>query len=223
MILILISLAAQLLPHSPASLVRVTREAFLMGTSLRIEVVTQSRAGGIQTIGAAFDEVARLEAKLSTWRDDSEVAGLNQAPAGVPVALSQELYTLLREAAAWTDSTAGAFDPAIGALVDAWDLRGAGRLPPAEAIAAARALTGVHRFVFDDSRRTVAKPADGAWLDTGGFGKGVALRLPARSSAAGVSGRPRSISAGRCSPSVPARPGAGGRRRWRIPAGGRSR
>jgi len=177
MILILISLAALLLPPSPASQVRVTREALLMGTSLRIELVARTRAEGIEAIGAAFDQVARLEAKLSTWRDDSEVAALNRAPPGVPVALSEELYTLLREAAAWTDSTGGAFDPAIGALVDAWDLRGAGREPQAETLAAARALTGLHRFVFDDSRRTVARPADGAWLDTGGFGKGVALRL----------------------------------------------
>ena len=48
---------------------------------------------------------ARLEAMLSTWRDDSEIAALNRASVGVPVALSEDLYALLREAAAWTDST----------------------------------------------------------------------------------------------------------------------
>lgn len=151
-----------------------------MGTTLRVSLAAPVRAMGIERIEAVFGEVRRLEAMLSTWRDDSEVAALNHAPAGRPVRLSPELYELLREAGEWSRATGGAFDPAIGPLVDAWGLRGKGRVPSPAELARARAASGLGRFELTGGARNASRRDSLAWLDTGGFGKGAALRQAGR-------------------------------------------
>jgi FAD:protein FMN transferase len=146
-----------------------------MGTTLRIVAGAPTRAAGISAIDNAFESVRQLDDVLSTWRDDSEIAGLNNAPPGTEVRLSPLLYTLLQEAARWSRLTAGAFDPSIGSLIDAWDLRSAGRIPDDTTLKQARAAVGMRQFVFQDKARTGKRLHPAAWLDTGGFGKGVAL------------------------------------------------
>jgi thiamine biosynthesis lipoprotein len=147
-----------------------------MGTTLHVGVLAPDRAKGIAAIEAAFAAVRRTDGVLSTWRDDSEISRLNHARIGRPVRLSSELYALLRESARWTAATGGAFDPAVGALVDAWDLRGGGRIPSPQELAAARSRSGMARFRFADAEVSVTRWCAGAWIDTGGFGKGAALR-----------------------------------------------
>lgn len=107
----------------------VVRESFLMGTTLRVEVAAPDRRAALAAIQQAFDTVAQLESVLSTWREDSEIGRLNRAVPGEPVTLSATLSLLLAEASHWSRETDGAFDPGVGALVDAWDLRGRGREP----------------------------------------------------------------------------------------------
>ena len=147
-----------------------------MGTSLRIAVQAPSRSEGIEAIEHAFRVVRGLDDLLSTWKDDSEIAKLNHAAPGQPVPLTRTLFAILQDAARWSRLTLGAFDPAIGSLIDAWDLRGPGRIPDRASLARARAAQGLRRFVFADGVRTGARTSSAAWLDTGGFGKGVALR-----------------------------------------------
>jgi FAD:protein FMN transferase len=169
----LLSLVSLLL--APPTQHWVEREAYVMGTTLRVAVAASSRPEGIRAIEEAFQAVRRVDDLLSTWRDDSEIAQLNQAPVGHPVLLSPLLYALLRGAAGWASDTHGAFDPAIGSLIDAWDLRGQGRIPSKAALARARAACGIGHFAFADSTHTVIRSDSASWLDTGGFGKGVAL------------------------------------------------
>lgn len=151
-----------------------------MGTTLRAEV-TGERSAATAAIQQAFDTVAALELVLSTWREDSEIAALNRARPGETVQLSRGLADLLGEVEGWWRRTGGAFDPAVGALVDAWDLRGPGRVPTDNRLAEARNATGLAHFVFrrGDGFTLATREIPGAWLDTGGFGKGAALRAAA--------------------------------------------
>lgn len=144
-----------------------------MGTSLRIAVEAPSRAVGITSIEAAFSAVRATDDLLSTWRGDTELARLNRAPAGAPVPLSPALERTLRSVSRWSRLTRYAFDPAIGALVDAWDLRGAGRLPSGGELAGALARSGLRHFRWLE--HAVVRDSDGVWIDSGGFGKGAAL------------------------------------------------
>lgn len=159
-----------------ADTVWVEREAYLMGTTLRGRVLAPTRAAGLAALERAFAEVRRQEALLSSWRGDAELARVNGAPPGVPVRPTPELFALLAEARAWSDSTGAAFDPTVGALVDAWGLRGAGRRPAEAELRRAREASGWRRFALDAAAGTVVRRDSLAWIDTGGFGKGAALR-----------------------------------------------
>jgi FAD:protein FMN transferase len=153
----------------------VERETFVMGTTLRLGLRARDRAAGIDAIEEAFSAVRRDDSLLSTWRDDSEIMRLNRAPVGTAVALPVELYRLLRDCQRWSRETDGAFDPGIGALVDAWDLRRGGRVPSPAELTTARSRTGIAGFAFGDRSHSVTKRRSGAWIDTGAFGKGAAL------------------------------------------------
>jgi thiamine biosynthesis lipoprotein len=113
---------------------------------------------------------------LSSWREDSEIGRLNASQAGSRLSLSPELFALLAESGRWVEATGGAFDPAIGALIDAWDLRGEGRIPSAAQLAAARAASGWALLELTDRAREATRRHARWWLDTGAFGKGAALR-----------------------------------------------
>lgn len=164
------------LPAVEREPVGVERETYLMGTVLRATVVAADREAGIAALEAGFSEVRRLDGVLSSWRPESELGRLNGSPVEEPVRVSVELWALLAEARGWSEPTGGAFDPAVGALVDAWGLRGAGRRPTGAELEAARAATGRGGFAYDDTARTIERLSSEAWLDSGGFGKGAALR-----------------------------------------------
>jgi len=132
----------------------VERESYQMGTLLRVRVAARDRQSGLAAIERAFDEVGRDEALLSSWRADSRLSHLNSAPVGEVVPLGADVSGWLEEAARWSRRTGGAFDPAVGALISAWNLRGGGRRPrPVERV---RALgsTGLHGFRFHPERNT---------------------------------------------------------------------
>lgn len=162
-------------PNSPNP-VTVERETYVMGTSLRAAVSAPTKADGVAALEAAFAEIRRLDALLSTWRGDSELSRLNRAEPGMPVSVASPLLALLRETWAWRGPTDGAFDPAIGALIDAWDLQGGGRAPAERELDAALRASGPGTFSIDAESGMITRVVAGAWIDAGAFGKGAALR-----------------------------------------------
>jgi thiamine biosynthesis lipoprotein len=151
------------------------RSRVLMGTTCTVDAEAATDEVAAAAAVAALDEVARLERVLSTWDPAAEMSLANAAASAGEARVSRELADSLSYALEQSRRTRGAFDPVIGALVDAWDLRGSGREPSRQELAAALRATG-HELVTLDARAgslRLAQPA--AWIDTGGFGKGVAL------------------------------------------------
>lgn len=151
-----------------------------MGTNLVITALAPDTRVAATAISAAFQAVRATDDLLSTWRDDTELSKLNRAPPGTPLALSPALTALLEEVRHFTLATGGAFDPAVGALVEAYDLRGKGRLPDPGSLQAALEATGFHRFELDARKFVARRLHPSAWIDSGGFGKGAALRAAAQ-------------------------------------------
>jgi len=156
--------------------VLLRRAAWVMGTELRLVLVARDEAAGQRAAEAVFAAVRRVDDLLSTWRDDSELARLNRAPAGEAIALSSALHDLLGEVWRWWRDTGGTFDPGVGPLVDVWGVRGARHQPTDDELALALRNSGLRQFDLDPTRRTMVRRSPGAWLDSGGFGKGAALR-----------------------------------------------
>jgi FAD:protein FMN transferase len=136
------------------------RSVYLMGTSVEIRVVAVERTAAIAASEAIVRALEDTEARLSTWRSDSELSRVQRGE----IEASPRLRAELDAALAWSAATDGAFEPRCAALVQAWDLRGPGRLPT------------------PDEQRSAA--LDHSHWEEGGFGKGAGLAAVARELAA---------------------------------------
>ena len=165
----------------------VERRVASMGTTLDLVVRMQEREAALEASEAALIEAQRVEALLTTWKPGGELARVDAAPVGQPVAVSSELVETLAAVFAWVPRTDGAFDPTVLPLVRAWGLRENGRIPSAEELAAARADVGPEHFRVDLRGRSVTRLAAAAGIDEGAWGKGYGLDCAARALAkAGV-------------------------------------
>ena len=136
----------------------------------------------------ALDLVDGIEARISVYREDSELARLNATASTGWQPVSADLFDLLVEARELHDRTEGGFDLAAGRLVRCWGfLRRQGRTPAEEDLVAARAASGMHLVDLDVEGRRVRFTRPGVELNPGGIGKGWALdRMMEYLAAAGV-------------------------------------
>jgi thiamine biosynthesis lipoprotein len=163
-----------LAPGASAHSETVERRLGMMGTELEIRVEAGDRATALDASEAAVRALEAAEARLSTWRDDGELARFNRAPVGVPVQLSSRLAAELRGVQHWWQETGGAFDPGIGELVAAWGLRTGGRVPTLEEREQARDAGGLAALKLEaDGQATRLRP--GLSIEEGGWGKGAGL------------------------------------------------
>ncbi len=154
--------------------VLVERQAYVMGTRVLLATREVSRAAGLGVLDRMLSAIESTEGELSTWRDVSLLGQLNAHPVGAPFAAPSWLCGLLEELRYWHDETNGAFDPAIGSLVEAWDLRGNGRIPSSDERESARLRAGIRLFGVASSPCVVTRRS-AATIDAGAFGKGLAL------------------------------------------------
>lgn len=77
-------------------------------------------------------ELEKLNAQMSHWRDDSDLTRFNRAPPGTWLTLPEEFFSVLQFAVHVARESNGAFDPALGATVNAWGFGPSGsRVEPA--------------------------------------------------------------------------------------------
>ncbi len=81
--------------------------------------------------------VEQVDQQMSPWKPDSDLSRLNRAAPEAWVALPPEMLTVLARALEVARQSGGAFDPTVGALVDAWGFGAARDAPDAAAIRAA--------------------------------------------------------------------------------------
>jgi thiamine biosynthesis lipoprotein len=144
-----------------------------MGTVLTLEVEAPARRSAVEASERAVRALEQTEARLSTWTENSELSRLNRQPPGEPMLLSVELADDLGRAKACWQATSGAFDPGVGALVGAWNLRGGGALPSPEELQAALAVGGLRALTL--AARHATRQNEGLIIEEGAFGKGIGL------------------------------------------------
>ena len=156
----------------------------LMDTVVTFEVVVRTPreddAARVQAgVERAIDWFHRVEHVCSRFDPASEVRALAQQP-GVPVPVSPLLFETVQFALGVADASGGAFDPVIGADLEA---RGFDR----EYRSGDRSPSGVapdpcasYRDVMIDAERRTLTLARPLVLDLGGVAKGLAVDLAAR-------------------------------------------
>jgi thiamine biosynthesis lipoprotein len=124
----------------------------------------------------ALDEIQRIEAQLSLYKPESQIAQINARAAEERVRVSPDIFALLLWAREFWEVSGGSFDPTIAPLVRCWGfMKGNGARPKDEEIAAARALVGMEKVEWDRTNCTIRFARSGMMLDLGSIGKGYAL------------------------------------------------
>lgn len=161
------------------SLITLARNAM----NTRFELVLHGeKPASLRAAGeAALVEVERIENQISLFRPNSELARVNALAAREPVRVSPEFFALLAHAQRLSAETQGAFDITIAPLLRCWGMLGqlGGRIPTAEELTQARAVTGMSLVELRRSDFTVRFAREGVMLDPGAIGKGYAVEMAA--------------------------------------------
>ncbi len=140
---------------------------------IRVDGAPPDRA--VPAAQAMMAEIARIEARYSRYRPDSELSRLNAvavAAAGGGVVLDDETAGLVDYAFVCHRKSGGLFDITAGLLRRVWDFS-ALRPPAAGAVAALLPLVGLDKLRWEPPVLTF--PLPGMELDFGGIGKEYAV------------------------------------------------
>lgn len=147
--------------------------AFALDTAIDITAYGPNAEPAVKS---AIQEMTRLEALLSNYREDSEISAINRNAGGAAVPISLETEQVLKQALRYANVTQGAFDPTIGPIVELW---GIGKkedfVPSDEQIAAALKFVDYRRLELDEDQHTARLKDKGMSIDIGGVAKGYIL------------------------------------------------
>lgn len=163
--------------ESAASSKRATLHGPTMGTrwSVTLDAASTIDLEALrQDLAAAVEQV---DAQMSPWKPDSDLMRLNRAPVGEWVDLSCDIRVVLDCALDVQRQSAGAFNPCVGELVDAWGFGAVRDAPDAQAIRAARQspLPTSHASLELDRSAGRARKQAPVKLDLCGIAKGYAV------------------------------------------------
>lgn len=146
-----------------------------LGTTWTVTWRVQDAALSAVVQGEVDLALGEVDAAMSTWRDDSELAAIRR---GGVVPVSEETADVVRVALQIAEASGGAFDPTVQPLMELWGFHGPvpSTWPSEQAIAEARAQIGWGRVQLgrDEAGRATVD-AGGAALDLSAIAKGHAV------------------------------------------------
>ena len=119
------------------------------------------------------DRVRELENKMSTKIATSEVSKINDNAGIDKVKVSDDTYTVIKEALKYGKISKGKFDITVGNLVDLWGIGTENeKVPSEEEIQKALATVDYNKVEIDDNNKTVFLKDKGMKIDLGAIAKG---------------------------------------------------
>jgi thiamine biosynthesis lipoprotein len=156
-----------------------------MGTSYSVKVATEDLSESERAaLAQAIDrQLTRVDALMSTYREDSELSRFNRHASSDPFEFSKETMEVFRIARQVSEMTDGAFDITVGPLVTAWGFGATDRppVPPSEKTRLElEQRVGYAKLIYDPTRPTVAKIDPRIECDLSAIAKGYGVDLVAR-------------------------------------------
>src|ERR1700739_289491 len=144
-------------------------EFYALGSDCSLQLITPFRSLAEDAAVAGEREVARIEARYSRYRPDSELSRINDIAAiGGSLVVDAETAGLIEYACACFRKSNGLFDITSGLLRKAWNFR-VGALPTEAMIAELLPRIGLNKIGWGNPRLTFGTAA--MELDLGGIGK----------------------------------------------------
>jgi thiamine biosynthesis lipoprotein len=145
-----------------------------MASSYNVKLAHGAGVDATRVHDAVQSALAAVEARMSLYRPDSELAQLNRRGAGQPLTLSPELFAVLAAAQRVSELADGAFDVTVAPLVQAWGFGTEKRrkVPPAHQVEDKRAAVGWRGLRLDAGTLAATKARADLHVDLGGIAKG---------------------------------------------------
>ncbi len=145
------------------------RSQMIMGTMVEITAIPPDD----EAIKAAFAETKKVDALMSTYKEDSEVSILNREGENH---LSAETLQVIREAINFSEITGGDFDITCKPLINLWKKAQKEKvIPSPEQIKEALSLVGYKKVKILPEKNMVRFERKGMQIDLGGIAKGYAV------------------------------------------------
>ena len=153
----------------------------LMGNRFEFSIVAGDDEDGWANncIESAISEISRIEKLLTTFDENSETNQINRFAGISPVAVSDEIFSLIERSLKISELTQGAFDITYGSVDKRlWNFDKKMTTLPSEKIARKMVmLVNYRNIVLDKKRSTVFLKEKGMRIGFGGIGKGYAAEM----------------------------------------------
>lgn len=152
---------------------------FVMDTYVTVRLATEGKNGRLsdeylaEVADGCADILTELDGILSSHNEASQVYALN-SNINMMLGADSTLVSVIQAADRITKITGGAYDYALGALTELWNVNGGGPVPTASDINYATIHSGSDKFKI--SGTTITKLDGMAKIDLGGIGKGYAAQ-----------------------------------------------
>ena len=141
----------------------------VMGTILQVTVIADTEDRARELVEDCVKIAEHWDDVLTTWREEGELFQLNAKAGQGPLEVSADLAAALAAMRIAARSTGGAFEPGVGPVVHL--LRRGEEPSDANRLAVRNGRINTALTLTD----TTARLSEGAALDAGGIGKGIAL------------------------------------------------
>ena len=164
---------------------RIAVEAKAMGTHVLVASYTTTLLNEEALkpkLDRAIEEIRRLEALMTTWRDDSEVSRINAAAGKEAIAVGPETFAVLEKSLWISKESGGVFDVTFEAMKGLWrfDNGGDDKIPDKAAVETARKKIDYRKIELDAGKHTVFLKGAGMKMNLGGIAKGYAVDAAAK-------------------------------------------
>jgi FAD:protein FMN transferase len=143
----------------------------MMGTEVSVHLWDEDATHADGLIASVFDEAARIDELMSTYKPSSRISEINREAADRPVVTDNELFTLIRRALDISVLTRGAFDITYDSVGQYYDFH-AHKRPNAATVEREKALIDYRLVTLDDTAQTVRFSKPGVRINLGGIAKG---------------------------------------------------
>jgi len=156
----------------------------VFGTTYHINAVLTDDQQRLENLAKGIEaELEKVDAAMSTWREDSELSRLNRmSDQSEWIRISEPLYDVLAKAVEVSELTDGAFDVTIGPVVNLWGFGPEARpeqVPSEQELAGVLSATGYEKLELRKEPPSV-RATQPQYIDLSAIAKGYGVDVVAR-------------------------------------------
>lgn len=146
----------------------IEREEFLMDTLVSLKLYDDNE----EAIDKAIERLREIDKDFNNYDKESTLSKINREAMNETIKTPQYVSGLINRSLKYADDTGGSFNPALGSLIELWDIRNRTTLPKEEEII--DALQFIDYTLIEAKGEEVSIRGEGISLDLGAVVKGYA-------------------------------------------------